>query len=65
MAEANQRIKNVVVATPNASIALEVARVQFVALGETSQEITAAAAGNKPIEDVLAENTDAALDKRI
>jgi hypothetical protein len=65
MAEANQRIKNVVVATPNATIALEICRVQFVPLGETSQKIKTAAAGNKSIEDVLAENTGAVLDERI
>ncbi|MEG4845615.1 S8 family serine peptidase [Microcoleus sp. F10-C6] len=65
MAEANQRIDQVVSNTATASINREVARVQKVALGATSEDLKAAGTGTKSIAQVIAENTGTALDTKI
>jgi Ca2+-binding RTX toxin-like protein len=64
MATANQRIDAAVSSTAT-SIPEAVARVQKVALGETTQDFKAVGAGSKPISQVVAENTGAALDSKI
>jgi Ca2+-binding RTX toxin-like protein len=65
MAEANQRIDQVVSNTATASINREVARVQKVALGATSEDLKAVGTGTKSIAQVIAENTGTALDTKI
>ncbi|MEG3972210.1 DUF4347 domain-containing protein [Microcoleus sp. T2B6] len=65
MAEANQRIDQVVSNTATASINREVARVQKVALGATSEDLKAVGTGTKSIAQVIAENTGTALDTTI
>jgi Ca2+-binding RTX toxin-like protein len=65
MAEANQRIDQVVFNTATASINREVARVQKVALGATSEDLKAVGTGTKSIAQVIAENTGTALDTKI
>lgn len=65
MAEANQRIDQVVSNTATASINREVARVQKVALGATSEDLKAVGTGTKSIAQVIAENTGTALDTQI
>ncbi|MEG4303567.1 S8 family serine peptidase [Microcoleus sp. D3_18a_C4] len=65
MAEANQRIDKVVSNTATASINREVARVQKVALGATSEDLKAVGTGTKSIAQVIAENTGTALDTTI
>ncbi|MEG5097281.1 S8 family serine peptidase [Microcoleus sp. B13-B4] len=65
MAEANQRIDQVVSNTATASINREVARVQKVALGATSADLKAVGTGTKSIAQVIAENTGTALDTKI
>ena len=68
MAAANQRIDNIVSssgANLGQQIHSEIAKVQFVALSETSQDLQLAGADEKPITDVVAENTGAALEAQI
>ncbi|MEG4503495.1 S8 family serine peptidase [Microcoleus sp. F6_B4] len=65
IAEANQRIDRVVSNTATASINREVARLQKVALGETSEDLKAVGTGTKSIAQVIAENTGTALDTKI
>ncbi|MEG4274439.1 MULTISPECIES: S8 family serine peptidase [unclassified Microcoleus] len=65
MAEANQRVDRVVSNTATASVNREVARVQKVALGETSADLKAVGTGTKSIAQVIAENTGTALDTKI
>ena len=65
MAEANQRIDRVVSNTATVSINREVARVQKVALGATSEDLKAVGTGTKSIAQVIAENTGTALDTKI
>ena len=64
MATANQRIDAAVSSTIT-SIPEAVARVQKVALGETTQDLKAVGAGTKTIPQVVAENTGTALDTKI
>ncbi|MCU0546293.1 MAG: DUF4347 domain-containing protein [Oscillatoriaceae cyanobacterium Prado104] len=65
MATANQRIDAAVSSTTGTSIPEAVARVQKVALGETTQDLKAFGAGTKTISQVVTENTGAALDTQI
>ncbi|MCU0546364.1 MAG: DUF4347 domain-containing protein [Oscillatoriaceae cyanobacterium Prado104] len=65
MAAANQRVDSVVVNFIPSAIPTEIARVQKVALGETSQDLKAVTAGNKSIELAVSENTETALINQI
>ena len=65
MAAANQRVDSVVVNFIPSAIPTEIARVQKVALGETSQDLKAVTAGNKTIALAVAENTETALTNQI
>ena len=65
MATANQRIDAAVSSTTGTSIPEAVARVQKVTLGATTQDFKAVGAGSKPISQLVAENTGAALDSKI
>jgi Ca2+-binding RTX toxin-like protein len=65
IAAANQRVDTVVFNTATVSINREVARVQKVALGETSTDLKAVGIGTKSIAQVIAENTGTALDTKI
>ncbi|MEG4092051.1 FG-GAP-like repeat-containing protein, partial [Microcoleus sp. Pol12B4] len=65
MATANQRI-DAAVSNPTAtSIPESLARLQQVALGPTTQDFKEVGSGNKPISQVVADNTGTALDSRI
>ncbi len=64
MATANQRV-DATVSSTTTSIPEAVARVQKVALGETTQDFKAVGAGTKTISQVVAENTGTALDTQI
>ncbi|MEG4083486.1 DUF4347 domain-containing protein [Microcoleus sp. POL10_C6] len=64
MATANQLI-DAAVSSTTTSIPEAVARVQKVALGATTQDFKAVGAGSKPISQLVAENTGAALDSKI
>ncbi|MEG4503927.1 S8 family serine peptidase, partial [Microcoleus sp. F6_B4] len=65
MATANQRI-DAAVSNPTAtSIPESLARLQQVALGPTTQDFKAVGTGNKPISQLVADNTGTALDSRI
>ena len=65
MAEANQRIDAAVSNTATAAIPQATARVQKVALGETTKDLKDVTAGTKTIDRVIAENTGTALDTKI
>jgi hypothetical protein len=65
MAESNQQIESVAANTATSDLAEEIAQVQKVTLGETSDDLLAAAAGTKSIEEVVAENTGDALESQI
>jgi hypothetical protein len=65
MATANQRV-DAAVSNPRAtSIPESLARLQQVALGPTTQDFKQVGTGNKPISQVVADNTGTALDSRI
>ncbi len=65
MAEANQKVDRAIANFLPTWIPTEVARVQKVALSETAIDLKQAAAGIKPISEVVAENTGSALDAKI
>ncbi len=65
MAEANQKVDRVIANFLPNWIPTEVARVQKVALSDTAMDFKRAAAGIKPISEVVAENTGTALDAKI
>ena len=65
IAAANQKIEDIAASTPNTSLQEEFAKVQKVALGETTQDLQQAGAGNKPIADVVNENTGTALTDQV
>jgi hypothetical protein len=65
MATANQRIDQVVSNPTETSITQAVARVQQVALGQTTQDFKAVGAGTQTISQVVTEKTGAALDSKI
>ncbi|MEG4208912.1 Calx-beta domain-containing protein [Microcoleus sp. S13_B4] len=65
MATANQRIDSAVSNPTATSIPESLARLQQVALGPTTQEFKEVGSGNKPISQVVADNTGTALDSRI
>jgi Ca2+-binding RTX toxin-like protein len=65
MATANQRIDAAVSNPTGTSIPESLARLQQIALGPTTQDFKEVGAGNKPISQVVADNTGTALDSRI
>jgi Ca2+-binding RTX toxin-like protein len=65
MATANQRIDSAVSNPTATSIPESLARLQQVALGPTTQDFKEVGTGNKPIFQVVADNTGTALDSRI
>ncbi|MEZ2229187.1 MAG: S8 family serine peptidase [Microcoleus sp.] len=65
MATANQRIDVAVSNLTATSIPVLFARLQQVALGPTTEDFKEVGAGNKPISQVVADNTGTALDSRI
>ncbi|MCL1470541.1 FG-GAP-like repeat-containing protein [Argonema antarcticum] len=65
MAQVNQRIDKIVATTAPDSIQQQIARVQKVALGEITLDFKAAASGTKSINELIAENTGAALNTQI
>ena len=65
MATANQRIDSAVSNPTATSIPESLARVQQVALGPTTQDFKEVGTRNKPISQVVADNTGTALDSRI
>ncbi|MEG4073762.1 FG-GAP-like repeat-containing protein, partial [Microcoleus sp. Pol14C2] len=65
MATANQRIDAAVSNPTGTSIPESLARLQQVALGPTTQDFKEVGAGNKPISQLVADNTGTALDSRI
>ena len=65
MATANQRIDSAVSNPTATSIPESLARLQQVALGPTTQDFKQVGTGNKPISQVVADNTGTALDSRI
>ncbi|MEG4634679.1 FG-GAP-like repeat-containing protein [Microcoleus sp. AR_TQ3_B6] len=65
MATANQRIDSAVSNPTATSIPESLARLQQVALGPTTQDFKEVGTGNKPISQVVADNTGTALDSRI
>ena len=65
VAAANEKIEDAVATSTTADLAEALAKVQKVALGETTQDLEAVGAGNQSIDDVVAENTGTALDSQI
>ncbi|MEG5032967.1 FG-GAP-like repeat-containing protein, partial [Microcoleus sp. AT3-D2] len=65
MATANQRIDVAVSNPTGTSIPESLARLQQVALGPTTQDFKEVGTGNKPISQLVADNTGTALDSRI
>ncbi|MEG4228536.1 FG-GAP-like repeat-containing protein [Microcoleus sp. N9_B2] len=65
MATANQRIDSAVSNPTATSIPESLARLQQVALGPTTQDFKEVGTGNKPISQLVADNTGTALDSRI
>jgi len=65
MATANQRIDSAVSNPTGTSIPESLARLQQVALGPTTQDFRQVGTGNKPISQVVADNTGTALDSKI
>ncbi|MEG5002124.1 MULTISPECIES: Calx-beta domain-containing protein [unclassified Microcoleus] len=65
MATANQRIDAAVSNPTGTSIPESLARLQQVALGPTTQDFKEVGTGNKPISQLVADNTGTALDSRI
>ncbi|MGB7891737.1 MAG: Calx-beta domain-containing protein, partial [Microcoleus sp.] len=65
MATANQRIDAAVSNPTGTSIPESLARLQQVALGPTTQEFKEVGTGNKPISQLVTDNTGTALDSRI
>ncbi|MEG4391875.1 DUF4347 domain-containing protein [Microcoleus sp. BROC3] len=65
MATANQRIDTAVSNPTATSIPESLARLQQVALGPTTQDFKEVGTGNKPIYQLVADNTGTALDSRI
>ena len=65
MAAANQATDQTLASTPPNNFDEQIAGVQKIALGKTSDDLKAVAAGTKSIEDLLAENTGPALNRQI
>ncbi|NER07437.1 MAG: hypothetical protein F6K17_35160, partial [Okeania sp. SIO3C4] len=65
VAESNDRIDKAASSNTGADISKEVAKVQTITMGETSDDLQELSAGTKDIEQVVAENTGAALDDQI
>ncbi|MEG5064598.1 FG-GAP-like repeat-containing protein [Microcoleus sp. B3-A4] len=65
MATANQRIDAAVSNPTGTSIPESLARLQQVALGPTTQDFKEVGTGNKPISQLVADNTGTGLDSRI
>ncbi|OCQ99171.1 hypothetical protein BCD67_08345 [Oscillatoriales cyanobacterium USR001] len=65
MAAANQATDQTLASTPPNNVDKQIAGVQKVALGKTSNDLKAVAAGTKTIEELLAENMGPALNRQI
>jgi len=65
MAEANQRIDDIVANTATDAVQVEIAQVQKIALGQTTAHLKDAAAGNLSFTDLVIQNTGDALDGAI
>ena len=65
IAEANQQIDNAVANSSTDSLEEEFANLQKISLDKTTSDLQQAGAGNKSIEDVVADNTGEALDNLI
>ncbi|MBW4661701.1 MAG: DUF4347 domain-containing protein [Drouetiella hepatica Uher 2000/2452] len=62
IAEGSQRVATVMTSQSLDSVLEQVSKVQYVLLKETAQDLKAAAAGTKPIAEVIAENTGSGFD---
>lgn len=65
VAESNDRIDKAASSNTGADISKEVAKVQVITMGETSDDLEELTAGTKQIEQVVAENTGSTLDDQI
>ncbi|NEP46388.1 MAG: type I secretion C-terminal target domain-containing protein [Okeania sp. SIO2H7] len=65
VAESNDRIDKAASSNTSADISKEVAKVQTITMGETSDDLLEVTAGTKDIEQAIAENTGSALDDQI
>lgn len=65
MAAANQATEQTLASTPPNNVDEQIAGVQKIALGKTSNDLKAVAAGTKTIEELLAENMGSALNQQI
>lgn len=65
VAESNDRIDKAASSNAGADISKEVAKVQVISMGETSDDLLEVTAGTKDIEQVVAENTGTMLNKQI
>ncbi len=65
VAESNDRIDKAASSNTGADISKEVAKVQTITMGETSDDLEELTAGTKNIEQVVAENTGSALEDQI
>ena len=66
IAASNQRIVSAILTnTDLTQLQKQVAAIQKIALGETTQDFKAFGAGQKPLDSLVAENTGAALDEQI
>jgi|GEM_PF-6889927 len=65
VAAANQAVEDAVVNLPATELEEEFARIEKVALGEIAKALQAVGAGDKPIDDAVAENTGTPLDDQI
>ncbi|MDY6805264.1 MAG: DUF4347 domain-containing protein [Cyanobacteriota bacterium] len=65
VAESNDRIDKAASSNTGADISKEVAKVQVITMGETSDDLLEVTAGTKDIKQVVAENTGSTLDDQI
>ncbi|WP_416670251.1 cadherin domain-containing protein [Egbenema bharatensis] len=65
IADGNARVQNLQKELKGKQFVDAASRVQGILLGETAKDLTAAAAGRKPINKVVADNTGAGFDKEL
>jgi subtilisin family serine protease len=65
VAQSNDRIGQAASSNTGADISKEVAKVQVITMGETSDDLLEVTAGTKDIEQVVAENTGSMLNEQI
>lgn len=65
VAQSNDRIDKAASSNTGADISKEVAKVQVITMGETSDDLLEVTAGTKDIEQVVAENTGSMLNEQI